>query len=117
MSNFFKKFGVGARLAVCTAVAGFISGSQTAFAQTTAGGNAILDGTQSTLAGLVESVIRVVQTLLAIAAIVSLFVVIYNIWKQERDAAQKAIWWVVGFAAGWAGLMLVGNIVRQNVGQ
>lgn len=117
MTNKIKLFGASAKVAVCTVMAALASGSQMAFAQGTNTGDpnigkTILQDTQRSLSGLVDDIIGVVQILLGIAAIVSLFVVIYNIWKQERDAAQKAIWWVVGLSAGWAALYVVGQLIH-----
>ncbi len=115
-----KKFGTGARMAACTLVAGFAAGSQRAMAQgggSVSGaqmGQSILSNTESALSQLVGNIIGVLQILLGIAALVSLFVVIYNIFKQERDAAQKAIWWVVGLAAGWAAMTVVGNLIGNR---
>ena len=115
MVKFFNRLGTGARMAVCTLTAGFAVGAQQAMAQDYGNlGKDILNGTQQSIADLVTDIIGVVQVLLAVAAIVSLFVVIYNIWKQERDAAQKAIWWVVGLAAGWAALTVIGNLVGRG---
>ena len=117
MNNKIKLFGASAKVAVCTVMAALASGSQMAFAQAQDNlGKSILNTTQSTLSGLVYDIIGVVQVLLGIAAIVSLFVVVYNIWKQERDAAKKAIWWVVGLAAGWAALFVVGRLIGNSVG-
>lgn len=117
MMNIFKNFGTGAKMALATIAAGFVAGTQQAMAQTTSGqqmGQQILSQTESAMSGLVSSIIGVLQILLGIAALVSLFVVIYNIFKQERDAAQKAIWWVVGLAAGWAAMTVVGNLIGNR---
>lgn len=115
MKKFFKSCSARVRVALCMMVAAcgvlVSSGMNAAYAQAQDIGHEILNETQSTMTDLIMDIIGVVQTLLAIAAIVSLFVVVYNIWKQERDAAQKAIWWVVGLAAGWAALYAIGSLV------
>ena len=118
MMNIFKNFGTGAKMALATIAAGFVAGTQQvmAFAPSDGGqmGQQILNQTESAMSSLVTSIIGVLQILLGIAALVSLFVVIYNIFKQERDAAQKAIWWVVGLAAGWAAMTVVGNLIGNR---
>ena len=34
---------------------------------------------------------------------------IYNVFKQEREAATKLIWWVVGLAVGFGLLTALAN--------
>lgn len=97
----------------------FVGGVNEAFAQYTGPkqdlGNNIISGASQSLVNLSASIVGFLQILLGIAALVSLFVVVYNIFKQERDAAQKAIWWVVGLAAGWAALTVVGNLLNSQI--
>jgi len=109
MKSLINKFSCGARAAIATVVCGFVAGTQMAYASGAAG---IIDGVNSGISGLAGSIMKLLKILLAIGALVSLFMVIYNIFKQERDAAQKAIWWVVGLAAGYAAIEVVGRLIN-----
>lgn len=108
--------------AITSAALLFVGGFMQAVAQNTGTGgyqsnmgSQVLESASGSLRGLVANMIGFLQILLGIAALVSLFVVIYNVFKQERDAAQKAIWWVVGLAAGWAAMTVVGSLIGNNV--
>lgn len=106
----FKKIGSGAKVALCSLMVALTGGMESAFAQ--------IDGAQmldeGTRAGqqLIASLIRFLQIGLGIAALVTLVMVIYNVFKQEREAAIKLIWWVVGLAVGFALMTALSNMLQ-----
>lgn len=107
MKMWLKKMWAGARVALCTTVIAVTAASENMPAQIQ--GAALLD--EGTRAGqsLVQSLVRFLQIGLGIAALVTLVVAIYNLFKQEREAATKLIWWFVGLAVGFAVLLALGN--------
>lgn len=99
MSNSIKRMGAGARVAVCSAMLALTAGADRAFAQIN--GSAILDSGTDAGKSLITALVRFLQIGLGLAALVTLVMTIYNVFKQEREAATKLIWWVVGLAVGF----------------
>lgn len=105
--NKFKNY---MKAASASLVLGLASGMN-AFAQYQA-----IDGTQAlsqagnSMSSLIQSLARVVQIALALGALVTLIMVIYNVFKGEREAASKIAWWVVGLALGFTLVTVVVNL-------
>ena len=102
MITFFKRMGAGAKVALCSAMVCLTGAVDEAYAQID--GNALLNSGTDTGKGLIVNIVRFLQIGLRIGALVMLVIVIYKLFKQEREAATGLIWWVVGLAVGF-GLM------------
>ena len=111
MKNFFKSLSLKGRIAVCSAAVA-LGNASTAFAQANIG-EQVLDQSANSMVGLVNYLVRVLQVALGLGALVTLVIVVFNLFKGEREAAQKIAWWVVGLALGFALLTVVANIINQ----
>lgn len=107
MFNAIKRLGAGARVAFCSAALALTAGADRAFAQID--GNQILEAGTDAGKDLITNIVRFLQIGLGIAALVTLVMTIYNVFKQEREAAIKLVWWVVGLAIGFALLTILAN--------
>lgn len=99
------------RVAFCTAMVALTSGP--VFAQDL--GNAVLRESTSALRNLVNNVVSLLQVVLGLGALVTLAIVIFNVFKGEREAATKIAWWVAGLTIGFALLTVVKNLIIQAV--
>lgn len=118
MKHFLQKFLAGARVLFCTGMVMLTSG-YTGFAQ--AGsvqdiGGTILDESTSAMSRLLTGFGRFLQVALGLGALVTLVIVIFNVFKGEREAAQKIGWWVVGLALGFTLITVVINATQGAVG-
>lgn len=116
MKSLFKNLSLRARIALCTGMVALCNVSE-AFAQNTGFGedigSSVLDDAADSMTGLVAGFVRVIQIALGLGALVTLIMVIFNMFKGEREAAQKIGWWVVGLALGFA---LVSVVARLTAG-
>lgn len=102
-----------ARVAVCSGMV-MLSNASYALAQPDDNiGNAILNESADSMQKLVVGLVRVLQIALGLGALVTLVMVIFNLFKAEREAAQKVGWWVVGLALGFALMSVVASRVAQ----
>lgn len=107
MFNFIKRMGAGARVAFCSTMLALTAGAGSAFAQVD--GAELLNAGTSAGQQLLTALVRFLQIGLGLAALVTLVMTIYNVFKQEREAATKLIWWVVGLAIGFGLLTALAN--------
>lgn len=98
-SHFFQKV----RLAFLTSMVFLTSGS--AFAQ--GDGKAFLDAMDREVGTLGVSIISLLTKALGIGALISFVIVIVKIFNEDREAAKKLAWWVIGFTLGFVGLKVV----------
>lgn len=105
-------FGAKAKVAFCSAMLALTAGIGSAYAQIDGAG--MLEAGTDAGKNLINSLVRFLQIGLGIAALVTLVMVIYNLFKQEREAATKLIWWVVGLAVGF-GLMTALSGMLQGI--
>ena len=115
MVNFFKKLFLSGRVALCSAAVALGSAFEAA-AQEDVIGTQILRTSTRTMSSLLVDIANVVKIALGIGALVTLVIVIYNLIKGEREAAQKIGYWVVGLALGFALIQVVVSVVTSNVG-
>ena len=111
MKNFFKSLSLKGRIAVCSAAVAFGNAS-TALAQANIG-ETVLNESADSMKNLVGSLVRVLQVALGLGALVTLVIVVFNLFKGEREAAQKVAWWVVGLALGFALLTVVATVIDR----
>ena len=104
--HFLKKLSLKARVAVCSGMLAMTSASS-AFAQDI--GSELLNSSADSMKNLIAGLVRVLQIALGLGALVTLVMVIFNLFKGEREAAQKVGWWVVGLALGFALISVVAN--------
>lgn len=97
-----------AKVAFCTAMVALTSAP--AFAQSDLG-NQVLSQSTTALKGIVANVVSLLQVVLGLGALVTLAIVIFNVFKGEREAATKIAWWVAGLTIGFVLLTVVKNIV------
>lgn len=79
-----------------------------AFAQQ---GSEVINASTTALLGIVQDVIRLLRVVLGIGALVTLVIVIFQVFKGEREAASKIAWWVAGLTLGFVLLSVVGNLI------
>lgn len=107
MRNSFKRFSLGVRAAACMAAAAVSATPMMAQAS----GVQALNAVNSQLRSLISTMALVVEVALALGALVTLIMVIFNMFKGEREAASKLGWWVAGFAIGFVLIEVVKNVV------
>lgn len=74
-------------------------------------GTQVLDSSKEALRGLLDSLVSLLQVVMGLGALVVLAIVIFKIFKGDREAAEKLAWWVAGLTVGFALLTVVKNIV------
>ena len=74
-------------------------------------GATIVNGISNELNGMMQSFVTLLKIVLGIGALITLAMVIFNVLKGEREAAQKMAWWVVGLSVGFAMLSIIPNLV------
>lgn len=74
-------------------------------------GTAIVNGISTELRSMMDSFGTLLRIVLGIGALITLAMVIFNVLKGEREAAQKMAWWVVGLSVGFAMLSIIPNLV------
>ena len=110
MKKFFKLLSAKAKYAYACMMLAFAAVPM-ALAQTDDSvSQAILNGTEQGLQGIVPGIIRVLKIIVIIGGAISLLLVVFNIIQGERDAAKKAGWWLVGLVLGFIVLTLLGNV-------
>lgn len=105
MKNLFLKIRKG-YLAVCCL---FLSSVLT-FAQSNIGQN-VLTETTSALSGLVVNVVKLLQVVMGLGALVVLAMVIFKVFKGDREAAEKLAWWIAGLTIGFVLLTVVSGLI------
>lgn len=107
------------RLAICTFMV-FLTTGNVAFGQTAMNtdnpGKTILSNSASKLQGLLTDVTKLLQIILGLGALVTLVMVIFNIFKGEREAATKIAWWVAGLTLGFVLITVVAGLVQGAAG-
>lgn len=81
-------------------------------AQSTNLGDEVLTESKNALVELMDSLVSLMQVVMGLGAIVVLAIVIFQVFKGEREAAQKLAWWVVGLTLGFTLLTVVSNLVQ-----
>lgn len=74
-------------------------------------GETVLTESTSALRNLLDSIVSLLQVVMGIGAIVVLAIVIFQVFKGEREAAQKLAWWVVGLTLGFTLLSVVSGLI------
>ena len=74
-------------------------------------GETVLTESTSALQNLLDSIVSLLQVVMGIGAIVVLAIVIFQVFKGEREAAQKLAWWVVGLTLGFTLLSVVSGLI------
>lgn len=74
-------------------------------------GTQVLDSSREALRGLLDSLVSLLQVVMGLGAIVVLAIVVFKVFKGDREAAEKLAWWVAGLTIGFALLTVVKNIV------
>ena len=106
------------RLAFCTLMV-FLTTGNVAFGQSMDASNpgkTILSDSTKKLQGLLTDVTKLLQVILGLGALVTLVMVIFNIFKGEREAATKIAWWVAGLTLGFVLITVVASLVQNAAG-
>lgn len=74
-------------------------------------GTQVLDSSKEALRSLLDSLVSLLQVVMGLGAIVVLAIVVFKVFKGDREAAEKLAWWVAGLTIGFALLTVVKNIV------
>lgn len=108
-NSVFKLFG-SAKTKAILALATVCSSSL--FAADDDMGRQVIQGATSALQGIVEDVVKLLQVVMGLGAIVVLGIVIFQVFQGEREAAKKLAWWVAGLTIGFVLLTVVSNLIR-----
>lgn len=84
-------------------------------AQTNNLGQQVITGSTRALSDLVSNIVTLLQVVMGLGAIIVLAIVIFQVFKGEREAAQKLAWWVVGLTLGFTLLSLVAGLIPKGV--
>lgn len=76
-------------------------------------GKEVIESSASALYDLLESVVTLLQIVMGLGAIVVLAIVIFKVFKGEREAAEKLAWWIAGLTLGFVLLIVVKNLIPQ----
>lgn len=101
------------RLAFCTFMV-FLTTGNVASGQNL--GQQVLEKSSTQLTQLLTSVTKLLQIILGLGALVTLVMVIFNIFKGEREAATKIAWWVAGLTLGFVLITVVAGLVQGATG-
>lgn len=74
-------------------------------------GKEVIDESRRALADLVENVVTLLQVVMGLGAIVVLAMVIFKVFKGDREAAEKLAWWVAGLTIGFVLLSVVSGLI------
>lgn len=71
----------------------------------------VIEGSTDALRELLDSVVTLLQVVMGLGAIIVLAIVIFQVFKGEREAAQKLAWWVVGLTLGFTLMTVVQGLI------
>lgn len=71
----------------------------------------VIKGSTDALRELLDSVVTLLQVVMGLGAIIVLAIVIFQVFKGEREAAQKLAWWVVGLTLGFTLMTVVQGLI------
>lgn len=114
----FKKFPIRTKTAVLASLFIMFSSIST-FAFAPGGGSTdqigqeLIHGATQGLSDLGDSVVDLIRVIMGLGAIVVLGVVIFKVFKGDREAAEKLAWWVAGLAIGFVLLTIVQEYVLK----
>lgn len=77
-------------------------------------GRQLLQNMNQALVGILDTLATLVRTVMGLGAIVTLIVVIFKLYKGEREAAEKLAWWVAALTLGFVMLTVVVNLVKTS---
>lgn len=80
------------------------------FAQDNLGKEVITNSTAA-LKDLLDSVVQLLRVVMGFGAIVVLAMVIFKVFKGDREAAEKLAWWVAGLTIGFVLLTVVSGLI------
>lgn len=106
MKRFFKK----AEIALLTA--GLMLISPIVQAAKPNLGNAVINESKDALTSLMDDLVELLQVVMGLGAIIVLAIVIFQVFKGEREAASKLAWWLVGLTLGFTLLTVVPNLIN-----
>lgn len=103
ISNFSKR--------IYAAVVGLLV-SGALIAQDNAGLKVIKD-TNTAVSNLITDGIRLLQTILVLGGMVTVVMVIFKLFKGDREAAEKLAWWIAGLTLGFVLLSVLSGLVTK----
>lgn len=104
LSKFTNKVRVAALSAALTL------SSSAAFADDNLGKEVIESATDG-LVDLLDSLVTLLQVVMGLGALVCLTIVIFKVFKGDREAAEKLAWWVAGLTIGFVLITVVKNLI------
>ena len=109
MKKFFKKLFESSKTGVALAVCSLYSVS--AMAQSDNLGQQVIEEASGALYDILDSVVTLLQIVMGLGAIIVLAIVIFKVFKGDREAAEKLAWWVAGLTLGFVLLSVVSNLI------
>ena len=74
-------------------------------------GEAVIEEATGALSDLVDSIVTLLQVVMGLGAIIVLAIVIFKVFKGDREAAEKLAWWVAGLTLGFVLLSVVSGLI------
>jgi len=71
----------------------------------------VLDSAKDGLVELLDSLVTLLQVVMGLGALVCLTIVIFKVFKGDREAAEKLAWWVAGLTIGFVLITVVKNLI------
>jgi len=75
-------------------------------------GESVLNDATDSLRRLVDSLVTFLQVVMGMGALVVLAMVIFKVFKGDREAAEKLAWWFAGLTLGFVLLAVVSKLVK-----
>lgn len=108
MKKMVRKMSNGVKYALCSLFLGLNTAIMWADDGT---GKLLLDNSNKALKTLVDSLITLMRTVIGLGAIIVLGMVIFKLFKGEKESAEKLAWWVAGLTIGFALL----SVIKETV--
>lgn len=73
----------------------------------------VLNSAKQGLSNLLDTLVGLLKVVMGLGALVVLAIVIFKVFKGDREAAEKLAWWVAGLTLGFVLMTVVQNIVKN----
>lgn len=97
------------RIAVLSAA--FTLSSAAGYATSDNLGQEVLESATDGLVELLDSLVTLLQVVMGLGALICLTIVIFKVFKGDREAAEKLAWWVAGLTIGFVLITVVKNLI------
>lgn len=74
-------------------------------------GEKVLNEANTALKDVASTLVQLLKTVMGLGALVVLVIVIFKVFKGDREAAEKLAWWVAGLTLGFVLIQVVQTAV------